>query len=114
MFCKICGKELHENAIVCPGCGCETGKIPSYVKECPSKKDKGSFWWGFLGFMFPLVGLILYIVWRDDYPKRGKSAGLGALISVITEVCVAILFALMYIFYYVFIFMILLSPIFYI
>ena len=22
MFCKICGNELHEKAIVCPKCGC--------------------------------------------------------------------------------------------
>ncbi|MBO5328061.1 MAG: hypothetical protein J6B04_02675 [Clostridia bacterium] len=22
MFCKVCGKEINENAVVCPHCGC--------------------------------------------------------------------------------------------
>ncbi len=24
MFCSKCGKEISENAVVCPGCGCPT------------------------------------------------------------------------------------------
>ena len=44
--------------------------------------DSGSFGWGVLGFCFPIVGLILYLVWKDSKPKSAKVAGLGALISV--------------------------------
>ena len=39
-----------------------------------------------LGFFFPIVGLILFLVWHDDYPKRAKLCGKGALISVIVWV----------------------------
>lgn len=26
MFCSTCGKEIDNNAVVCPGCGCPTAK----------------------------------------------------------------------------------------
>lgn len=42
-----------------------------------------TFGWGVLGFFIPLVGLILFLVWKQpmDAPK-GKTAGIGALIGV--------------------------------
>ena len=35
-----------------------------------------------LSLFFPLVGLILYLVWKDEKPLKAKSAGKGALIGV--------------------------------
>ncbi|MBQ3487188.1 MAG: zinc ribbon domain-containing protein, partial [Clostridia bacterium] len=35
-----------------------------------------------MGFCIPLVGLILFLVWKDTKPKSAKSAGIGALVSV--------------------------------
>lgn len=35
-----------------------------------------------LGFLFPIVGLILYLVWKPDYPRKAKSAGVAALVSM--------------------------------
>ena len=46
-------------------------------------EDKGGFLWGLLGCCIPLVGLILYLVWKDTKPKTSKAAGIGALVSVI-------------------------------
>jgi len=40
------------------------------------------------GFIFPIVGLILYLILKDTKPKNAKSAGKGALISVITGVVI--------------------------
>ncbi|MDR0488375.1 MAG: DUF4870 domain-containing protein [Propionibacteriaceae bacterium] len=39
-----------------------------------------------LGFFFPVVGLVLYLVWKDQTPLKAKSAGKGALAGVITIV----------------------------
>lgn len=39
--------------------------------------------WAILSFFFPIVGLILFIVWKDSKPKSARAAGKGALISVI-------------------------------
>lgn len=45
--------------------------------------ENGSAWWGLLGCCIPLVGLILFLVWKDQKPKSAKAAGIGALISFI-------------------------------
>ena len=42
-----------------------------------------SFGWAVLGFIFPIVGLILYLVWGTTRPADANAAGKGALISVI-------------------------------
>ena len=44
--------------------------------------DNGGFGWGLLGCCIPVVGLILFLVWRDTKPKTAKVAGIGALVSV--------------------------------
>lgn len=48
--------------------------------------DNGGFLWGLLGCCIPIVGLILFLVWKDQKPKTAKAAGIGALISVIAMV----------------------------
>ena len=45
--------------------------------------DKGGFLWGLLGCCIPIVGLVLFLVWKDTKPKTAKAAGIGALVSVI-------------------------------
>ena len=53
--------------------------------------DTGGFGWGLLGFCIPIVGLILFLVWKGEKPKTAKAAGMGALISVIIGVVFYIL-----------------------
>ena len=55
------------------------GPPPRYTDP----NDAPSLGYAFLGFFFPVVGLILYIVWKDQSPLKAKSAGKGALIAVI-------------------------------
>jgi hypothetical protein len=73
-YCKKCGAEIDDQAVICPKCG---------VQQTPEVEDKGGFLWGLLGCCIPLVGLILYLVWKDTKPKTSKAAGIGALVSVI-------------------------------
>ena len=77
MFCKNCGSEIDDNAIVCPKCG-----VPQENLNQAANNDTGGFGWGLLGCCIPIVGLILFCVWHDDKPKTAKAAGIGALISV--------------------------------
>lgn len=37
---------------------------------------------GVLGCCIPIVGLVLFLVWKDTKPKTAKAAGIGALVSV--------------------------------
>ena len=57
----------------------------SYQSQ-PPVNDSGSIGWGVLGFCIPIVGLILFLVWKDQKPRTAKVAGVGALISVIVGV----------------------------
>lgn len=57
----------------------------------PQPADTGSFGWAVLGFFFPIVGLILFLVWKTEKPVSAKQAGMGALASVISTVVLWIL-----------------------
>lgn len=88
-YCKNCGAQIDDQAVVCPKCGVAQNSTPPVV-------DNGGFGWGLLGFCVPLAGLILFLVWRDNKPKTSKAAGIGALVSAILWVVLYILiFALM-------------------
>lgn len=88
-YCTKCGKELMDEAVVCPGCGCPQGN-----GMVSNPADSSSFGWALLGFCIPIVGLILYLVWKDSTPLKAKSAGKGALVSVIVGVVFYILYAI--------------------
>ena len=81
-FCKNCGKEIDDNAVVCPHCG-----VIQKEDLVQNTVDNGGFLWGLLGCCIPIVGLILFLVWRDTKPKTSRAAGIGALVGVI---CVAV------------------------
>ena len=55
-------------------------------------KDNGGFLWGLLGCCIPIVGLVLFLVWKDQKPKTAKAAGIGALISVLASVLIYVIF----------------------
>lgn len=56
---------------------------PAYTPGYSSQSnDSGSFGWAVLGFFIPLVGLILWLVWKDSKPKSAKMSGIGALVGV--------------------------------
>ncbi len=89
MYCRNCGQQLNDDVIYCPYCGTNTAAVhPAVVEDAPNA--------GFtvLGFFFPLVGLILYLVYESTQPKRAKSAGKGAIIAVITWAAMAVIIPL--------------------
>ena len=52
--------------------------------------QKGSNWWGVLGFFIQLVGLILFLVWKTTNPKSSMAAGIGALVGMILNLLLVI------------------------
>ena len=80
-FCKNCGTQIHDEAVICPNCGVSQETKPAVV-------DNGGLGWGALGCCVPIVGLILFLVWKDTKPNTAKAAGIGALVSVgVSIVC---------------------------
>ena len=59
-----------------------------YDDTVENPKDRGGFLWGILGCCIPVVGLVLFLVWRDEKPKTAKAAGIGALVSVILTILI--------------------------
>ncbi len=102
-YCNHCGEKVNPGQEFCFNCGAELNKQgqqsqqPGQYYQKPSNtqsQDTGSLGWGILGFCIPLAGLILWIVWKADRPRDAKSAGVGALISVLIT-------AFMYIIYFI-------------
>jgi hypothetical protein len=93
MYCTNCGKELCNEAVICTGCGVSIKPV-----EQSDKNEKAGFWLCLLGFLFPIAGLILYLVLKDSSPRKAKSIGIAALIGVVLEVVFSILCFAVYIF----------------
>ena len=98
-FCTHCGKELFDEAVICPGCGCATGTAP--VAAAPAKQDlltklservktNGIIWIviaiiqiiiGLCGTWLPLivgvVGSIYYFVALRGFVMENKNAFLA-------------------------------------
>ena len=95
MFCKICGKEINDQAVICPNCGCQVnGSVE--LEQAKSKKKANLFC--IIGFVLSLVsllialyglvaiaGLVLSIIGIVQANKNGERLkGLG-----IAGICVA-------------------------
>ena len=89
MYCRNCGKEISDQAYVCPNCGVliQSNSQKQRDDEADNESKVG---WGFLSFFFPLVGLILFCVWHSERPKTAKVCGLCALAAVISSLVLGI------------------------
>lgn len=84
-YCTNCGNKVDSNAYICVHCGV---KLQNEV--VPQVDDKGGFGWSVLGFFIPVVGFILYLVWKNEKPKTAKAAGKGALAYLIVYILIFI------------------------
>lgn len=55
MFCQYCGQGVHQEAVVCTGCGCA-------IQKAKSNEWKSYGWLVVLTILFPIIGVILGIV----------------------------------------------------
>lgn len=73
MFCKKCGKEITDEAVICPHCGCATGVQKK--AEISQKQYKLSFGMLMLCTFLPVVGLVMGIVElsNNDHSPKGTA-----------------------------------------
>ncbi len=92
MFCSKCGAKLEPNSQFCSECGVSIQQEGNVVQTQTTSVAEGStFGWGVLGFFFPIVGLILFLMWKQEKPKSSKSAGIGALVGVGVNILIFII-----------------------
>lgn len=101
MYCSKCGVALVDGK--CPVCGrAEAPNNNSNANNSTNQqqpqtiyifgeKDGKNAGYNVLSFFFPIVGLIFYCIWKDQFPIRAKSCGKWALISVIVTVALYII-----------------------
>ncbi len=91
MFCKNCGKELDDRAVICPYCGVPTGvSEDNKIYDYQATRTNGYAIAGFvLSFFIALLGLIFSIIGLrkvDEY-NSGKGFSIaGIVISIVSMV----------------------------
>ncbi|MDE6661380.1 MAG: hypothetical protein K2J93_06125 [Anaeroplasmataceae bacterium] len=93
-YCSHCGEQLNDEAVVCVKCGCSVASPKNKVLEDP---NESTLLYAVLGYFVPLAGLILFVLWNETYPRRAKSAGKGALISVIVGAVISVISVIIYV-----------------
>jgi uncharacterized membrane protein YvbJ len=88
MYCSNCGKEIEDTARVCMYCGVPSNQ--GKQTQLSGEDTQTGCLIGGLCFFFPIVGLILYFVWKETKPESSKFAGKWALIGFIVNVVVSI------------------------
>jgi uncharacterized membrane protein YvbJ len=93
MYCPKCGTQNPDIAAFCSKCGTDlqrisnSGPSASYYNQPFNASDKAGIGWMILSFLLPIVGLILYFVWKSRFPhKAGQilaAAGVGFVINLI-------------------------------
>lgn len=79
MYCQKCGREIKENSGFCPECGNPlNSNSQEYVNMSNSNMqnnagDQPDTLANILGCCFPIVGLVLYLVWRDNKPRKANA-----------------------------------------
>ena len=97
MFCKNCGKDIDDSAVVCPNCGVATDNM---AKSTPAPAQKNNM--ALVGFIlallgFNLIALILSIIGlsnskKPEYAGDGKGFAIaGIIISSIYLVVIIII-----------------------
>ena len=80
-FCQHCGKELLDEAVICPGCGCSTQTQNAPVQQDSEVDMTVSTGLVILAVLIPLFGLIYWPVKAKTRPKCAKACGIAAIIS---------------------------------
>ena len=91
MYCRTCGKEVLDEAVVCIHCGCMLNTNTNTNTE-QNKKTNVATVLGILGivfaWLFALIGHILsitgIIIGIKEYRKTGKTTGL--VLSIVGEI----------------------------
>ena len=87
MYCRKCGKEIDDEAVVCIGCGCAVEETKKDTEQDTSKTGMGILMGWLLGLIGLIIGLCLYkpdTVARKTFLKAwGITFGICVAIGVI-------------------------------
>lgn len=86
-YCQKCGKEIMEQAVVCPSCGCAVNGNALTEQSSEKSNETSGFARAALGlaFIIPIVGLILGIIGCFKYktPEYKKKCIVAIPVSIV-------------------------------
>lgn len=79
-YCRKCGKEIFDEAVICPHCG-----VPQNLPKQGSDSiaDDGNIVWLVIGFILPVIGLLLFLYWKDTKPYNAEQLKKGCIVGFI-------------------------------
>ena len=86
VFCTSCGNKLQENQIT------NTYKQNTYSQYNSTSTDEAGCLAIILSILSPLIGLTLYVIWRDYRPNSAKTCLTVALVFLILNFISLIIF----------------------
>lgn len=84
-FCKQCGKEMTQGSAVCPHCGTAQG---STLAGTDRKANGGEI---AIAILFPIIGAILYYVYKGDKPTAAKTINKISMLAFLAYFLIGIL-----------------------
>lgn len=66
MYCKTCGKELNDQAVFCPGCGCEVSPIEKNM-VVETKRNGKEIHFNILAMLFAIISSFSLLIYPIDY-----------------------------------------------
>jgi len=81
---------IADSAPTCPKCGARQNVGYDILPEIEIDKDPNAGL-NIVSFLWPLIGLILYIAYNDKSPRRAKSCGKWAIVGTIVGVAIVTL-----------------------
>jgi hypothetical protein len=72
---------MNDESVFCSTCGQSQATTQESFNAAPAAKES-YVGWTVLGFLIPLVGLILWAVWKDSEPDKALAVGKGGLMML--------------------------------
>jgi uncharacterized membrane protein YvbJ len=99
MYCSKCGTKNEEFARFCKNCGALLSpEQETYIENNPvnkegnhsktPKEDSPNVILIVLSLIIPLIGFILYFVWKKDTPKRANTILISSLIGAVINLII--------------------------
>ena len=97
-FCRHCGKEIDDQAVICIHCGCETDNgykqkmANNYNQPAVDYEAKATAGQIVISVLIPLVGIILWAVLHTTKPRAAKTCLItGIVVWVVGAVVVGLI-----------------------
>ena len=94
MYCPGCGKQITVNDHYCPYCGKQlnSDQQPNYNYRPDyshvNGDDAPSIGYSIISVFVPIIGIILYFLFKRNYPNRAQACGIAALIGFLINLII--------------------------